>query len=340
MIPIVQHSDLAPFVANAAVLLEQSLTNGNVARGKNSNWLRIRIAASCERDTKQVTLTDSGTAGLIASLLYEQLRASASLTQRKVLVPRLSYAATRTAILHAGCDPVYLPVDNSGTLDLDCLDEIDTTDVLAIMPVVLWGHALDWRKIADWAASRNVAVVLDAAQAWGLKIPEWAADYIVYSFSANKPWPTFNTLGAIITKQRDASRLQQLLHHGVNAAYPGTRGYAAEDACAQAMATSIAAIQWQSRQLEFSYRLLGNMGDVHVVAPAPGRLTNWHKLVLRISGKSALEISQQQVECKQAYTYYLDDPSTSPSLYQIPTRGTLTDEEQDHIVSVLFDVLG
>ncbi len=340
MIPIVQHSDLVPFVASAAVILEDSLSKGNVAYGDAKFWLTTQIANHLQLDSPQVKIVDSGTAGLIASLLHLQLVSTANKTKTRVLVPRVSYAATRTAILHAGLEPVYIDVDATGAIDFDALEAAGTTGVLAVMPVVLWGHALDWDRLRDWSAKHQMPVVLDAAQAWGTSIPAWV-DYTVYSLSANKPWPTFNTLGVVVTREPETAVFNRVLSHAAGHNFAGTRGYAAEDACAQAIATWEAAHNWAGRRRTFSYRILGSLGDMHVVAPATaGRSTNWHKLVLRITSQQALDIAMQDVECKQAYTYYLDNCNIGPSFYQVPNRGTLTDAEQEHIAQTLLDVLG
>ena len=340
MIPIVQHSDLAPFVASAAVILEQSLRKGNAAFGDAKFWLTTQIASHLQLNSPQVKIVDSGTAGLIASLLHLRYASTANKNKTRVLVPNISYAATRTAILHAGLEPVYVTTDTTGAIDFDALDAADTTDVLAVMPVVLWGHGLDWGRLCDWSAMHRIPVVLDAAQAWGTDIPAWI-DYTVYSLSANKPWPTFNTLGVVVTREPETAGFNRVLSHAAGHYFAGTRGYAAEDACAQAIATWEAAHNWAERRRKFSYRILGSLGDMHVVAPATAsRSANWHKLVLRITSQQALDIAMQDVECKQAYTYYLDNCNLGPSFYQVPNRGTLTDAEQEHIAQTLLNVLG
>lgn len=346
MITITQHSDLAPFVGSAAVLLEHSLRSNAVAYGNSQKMLARSIWSAT---TGSVCVVDSGTTGLIVSLLHA--KSTARPNQRQVIIPRLSYAATLSAVISAGCEPVFADVTHKGTIDMQHASTINTTNVLAIMPVPLWGHALDYAAIKHWADTQHIKVVIDAAQAWGTTIPAGSYDYCVYSFSANKPWPTFNSLGAVLTQDNSngiTSQIHAFLHHGLNdgvISSAGVRGYAAEDACAQALVTHSASVGWTAERCKFSERVLALLGSSTVIAPSKipdiDIKTNWHKLVLRINSDTALDIAMQEVECKRVYSYYLDGKGgPGPSFYQIPNRGTLTAAEQQHILTVLADVLG
>ena len=101
--------------------------------------------------------------------LEMSLRALGLQPGQKVLTTPLSAFATTLAVIRAGGVPVFCDVDENGLLDLDqadaCLRQMP--DIKFLMPVHLYGHALDLARLRDLMARYNVIVIEDAAQAIG-----------------------------------------------------------------------------------------------------------------------------------------------------------------------------
>jgi dTDP-3-amino-3,4,6-trideoxy-alpha-D-glucose transaminase len=87
----------------------------------------------------------------------------------RVLSTPLSAFATTLAILRAGGRPTFVDVDHSGQLDLEQVETaIDANrDIRFLLPVHLYGHALDLGRLARLAERFDLLVVEDCAQAIG-----------------------------------------------------------------------------------------------------------------------------------------------------------------------------
>lgn len=99
------------------------------------------------------------------------LRALGVVPGDEVIVPPYTFIATATAVVTVGAIPVFADIDPT-TL---CLDPDDaarkiTARTRAIIPVHVAGRFADMQRINALAAKHNLAVLEDAAHAWG---SEW-----------------------------------------------------------------------------------------------------------------------------------------------------------------------
>ena len=86
----------------------------------------------------------------------------------EVIVPGYTFIATATAALELGAIPVFADVDpQSYTLDPDSVAACLTGRTRAIMPVHLGGCPADMDGLLALSRQHGLAVVEDAAQAWG-----------------------------------------------------------------------------------------------------------------------------------------------------------------------------
>jgi len=149
-----------------------------VARVFESGWLgqgdttRAFEDALAERlGVPHVVAVSSGTAALHLALEALALAPGAG-----VLVPSLTFAATVQAILAARLQPIFCDVD-SRTLQLD-LDDLsrratrrlsahDALVARAVLPVHFGGEACDMRALRAIADENDLAIVEDAAHAFG-----------------------------------------------------------------------------------------------------------------------------------------------------------------------------
>ncbi len=95
------------------------------------------------------------------------LRALGLAPGEKVLTTPLSAFATSLAILRAGGVPCFVDVDDSGLLDLDEAEKQLTDDraIRFLLPVHLFGHALDLERLSELRDRFELRIVEDAAQA-------------------------------------------------------------------------------------------------------------------------------------------------------------------------------
>ena len=95
------------------------------------------------------------------------LRALGLAPGERVLTTPLSAFATSLAILRAGGVPCFVDVDASGLLDLDEVEKELSGDssLRFLLPVHLFGHALDLERLANLRDRFGLRILEDAAQA-------------------------------------------------------------------------------------------------------------------------------------------------------------------------------
>src|SRR5688572_19225144 len=86
-----------------------------------------------------------------------------------VLTTPLSAFATTLAIVRAGGTPLFVDVDDSGNIDLELCEQLlgSRDDVRFMVPVHLYGHALDLERLEELKARHRLQIVEDCAQAIG-----------------------------------------------------------------------------------------------------------------------------------------------------------------------------
>ncbi len=86
----------------------------------------------------------------------------------EVLMPGYTFVATATAALEIGAVPVFVDIDpETYTMDPVHAAAMITSRTRAIVPVHLGGRPADMDAIAELANQHDLAVIEDAAQAWG-----------------------------------------------------------------------------------------------------------------------------------------------------------------------------
>jgi dTDP-4-amino-4,6-dideoxygalactose transaminase len=86
----------------------------------------------------------------------------------EVIVPGYTFVATATAALEIGAVPVFADIDpHTYTLDVEHAAACITPRTRAILPVHLGGRPTDMDGVANLASQHDLAIIEDAAQAWG-----------------------------------------------------------------------------------------------------------------------------------------------------------------------------
>lgn len=139
----------------------------------------------------------------------------------EVIIPDLSFVATANAVIHAGAKPIIVDVDPFNLcMDPAKIESAITSRTKAIMPVHLYGHPADMKRIMQVAARNGLFVIEDAAEAHGAKaygrtVGSWG-NCATFSFYGNKNITTGEG-GMITTDDEQYSlKLRYLRDHAMS----------------------------------------------------------------------------------------------------------------------------
>jgi len=139
----------------------------------------------------------------------------------EVIVPTLTFAATASAVIHAGATPIFADVDPAtwviGTAQIE---RVLTERTRAVIPVHLYGYPCPMPEILKLAKQRNLKVVEDAAEAFGASVEKRIVgsfgDAACFSFYGNKTITTGEG-GAVLFKDPNVfERAKMLRDHGMS----------------------------------------------------------------------------------------------------------------------------
>ncbi len=232
-----------------------------------------------------------------------------------VVTTPFSFFASTSAILRAGGDVVLADIDPT-TFNLEprwveaALDSPRGKAVRAILPVHLYGQTADWELFARLGREHRLALIEDAAQAWGA---EWKGrkagglgEVAAFSFYPTKNLSAAGDAGMVTTNSDEiAERLKMLRQHGMRRRY--YHDEVGWNARMDGFQGAILAVKlkyidgWNRKRREVAERYdalfraagLAERGPypVHgIVLPhdAPGRIHVWHQYVIRSSRRDAL----------------------------------------------------
>lgn len=138
----------------------------------------------------------------------------------EVITTPLTFAATVNAILMTGAKPVFVDVDETGSINPKGILNSVTKKTRAIIPVHLWGVPCGMDSIMSIAAKKHLIVIEDAAHAFGGKHFSsplgTIGHYGVFSF-----YPTKNIAcgdgGMILTSMKDrADKIRVMASQGLS----------------------------------------------------------------------------------------------------------------------------
>lgn len=151
----------------------------------------------------------------------------------EVITTPFSFVATTHALKWNGITPVFCDIEEATlNIDPDKIEALITPKTTAIMPVHVYGHPCDTKKIQKIADKYGLKVIYDAAHAFGVKMEDHKllleGDMSVLSFHGTKLFTTFEG-GAIITKdEKLKKRIDYLKNFGfadeISVIAPGING--------------------------------------------------------------------------------------------------------------------
>jgi dTDP-4-amino-4,6-dideoxygalactose transaminase len=172
--------------------------------GREVKLFEEEFARYCK--TKYAVGVNSGTGALFLALKSLDIQRG-----DEVIIPVFTFIATAFAVSYAGAKPVFVDVDeNTYCLDVKAVEKVITKRTKAIIPVHLYGHPAEMKKILDIAKGYNLKVIEDAAQAHGavynyhgsLRKVGSMGDMGCFSFYPTKNLGACGDAGAIVTNNK------------------------------------------------------------------------------------------------------------------------------------------
>jgi dTDP-4-amino-4,6-dideoxygalactose transaminase len=207
----------------------------------------------------------------------------------RVLTTPLSAFATTLAIVKVGAVPVFVDTDEFGLLDLDlCADVLERRpDIRFLVPVHLYGNAMNMGQLAALKERFDLAIVEDCAQSI-LATHEGRMTGSVGQLAATSFYPTKNLGamgdgGAILTSSEEHWRLAQSFRdYGQTAKYRHDLvGYNSrlDELQAAILRTYLARLaSWTCRRREIARRYLDRIvhPGIRVPGEPPGSQSCFH----------------------------------------------------------------
>jgi dTDP-4-amino-4,6-dideoxygalactose transaminase len=179
------------------------------------SWVeRFERTAAEYLDVPHAVGVNSGTSALHLALIGAGVGSGDA-----VLVPANTFVATAWAVLYVGATPIFCDVEEeSWAINVADAERRLTQAVKAIMPVHLYGQPANMDEIVSFAARHDLAVVEDAAQAFGARYggrPVGGCGLIgCFSFYPTKNLGAAGEAGLIVTHEAlIADRVRHLRHH-------------------------------------------------------------------------------------------------------------------------------
>jgi perosamine synthetase len=199
-----------PDLTGAEDLVVQSLRVNWISSGPMTRAFEAGLAERLEVPADRVITTTSGTTALHLALATLGIRPG-----DEVIVPDLTYISTANVVRHLGARVRFVDIDpQTFCLDIDQVAAAITPYTRAIVPVHLYGSAVDMDPLLALARKHHLAVVEDAAQGFSGRYAGRAlgtlGDVGCFSFFANKILTTGEG-GACVVKYADvAKRLRSM----------------------------------------------------------------------------------------------------------------------------------
>jgi perosamine synthetase len=281
----------------------------------------------------------------------------------QVIVPSFTFAATANAVRLAGAQPVFADIEaDSFCLDPAAVEAAVGPKTAAIMPVHLYGHPADMRRLGSIAARHGLAIVEDAAQAHAARL-DGAAVGTFGAAACFSFYPTKNVHsiegGIVATDDPElARRIRLLRNQGMERQYENEiAGYNVRltDVNAAVGRVQLRSLeQWTEQRRANAGKLDASLAGSGVVTPsvAPGVEHVYHQYTIRVPGghRDALRrhLADRQigsgvyypipVHRLPAFDLDLDLEQTrraAAEVLSLPVHPSLTDADLDRIAEAV-----
>ena len=224
----------------------------------------------------------------------------------EVLVPANSFFATAEAISNAGATPVFVDVDPvTFHMDVELAAKSITDRTKAMIPVHLYGRAVDMKPFEALAKQHNLTIIEDCAQAHGASIHGHTVGssgrLTCFSFYPGKNLGAFGDGGAVTTSDPEQmKRLRVLREHGSPVKYQhSVVGLNSRLDALQAAVLSVKLPhlhRWNAARRDHARKLAAALEGSPIITPVipEGDEHVFHLFVVRCSQRNELKHSLEE----------------------------------------------
>ena len=306
--------------------------------------------------------TSTGTSALHSALLSFGIG-----KDDEVIVTVNTFTATAEAVVMTGAKPVFLDNDPINyNMDLSKIENLITHKTRVIIPVHLYGQAVNMEKVLEIAGKHNLIVIEDCAQAHGAtynsKMIGTFGHASCFSFYPGKNLGSYGEGGGVATNSFEINeKVKKIRNHGSKIKYVHEFvGYNYHMHGFQGAVLTIKLShldKWNSRRLEIARNLneeLSNISDFKTPYIDENNRHVFHLYVIRTSKREELikYLKEKNVGINIHYPYPLhlqdsykylgykvgDFPVAEEYASQIlslPMFPELTDEQVDYLIETI-----
>jgi dTDP-4-amino-4,6-dideoxygalactose transaminase len=284
----------------------------------------------------------------------------------EVITTPLTAAATACAIRFANATPVFADVDaRTLTLDPADVERRITPRTRAIVPVHLYGHAVDMDPLLALAARHGLKILEDCAQAHGTRyrgrLVGTIGDAAAFSFYPSKNLGAYGDAGAVACRSAEhAKSVRMLRNYGEEERYyhsiEGFNSRLDEIQAAILRAKLPHLDRWNQRRREIAaqYSRLIHNDAVALPAEAPWSTHIYHLYVVRTADRDALRrhladggVGSQihypvPLHLQKAFAHLSQGPGSCPvaeeaagRILSLPLYPELTEEQIAHVAATV-----
>jgi len=246
----------------------------------------------------------------------------------EVIVPSFTFFATAEAVSLVGATPIFADIEpTTFCLEPDSVAKSISLRTRAIVPVHLFGHPAEMDAIAELARSRGLAVLEDAAQAFGAvyrgrKIGG-LGNAAAFSFFPSKNLGAFGEAGLVATDDAAvADAVRSLRAHGSRERYVHTEvGYNArldeiQAALLRVKLPHVAGWNDERRRVAAAYDAsLSGVAGVRTPRVAPGCTHVFHQYTLRVPADERAALQKSLESAGIATQVYYPIPNHALPMY-------------------------
>jgi dTDP-4-amino-4,6-dideoxygalactose transaminase len=207
-----------PIEAELAGAFQRVLKSGQFILGREVE--EFETAAAALAGVKFAIGVSSGTDAILVALMALGIGPG-----DEVICPSFTFFATAGCIARVGARPVFADsCPECFNINPACIEPLVTNRTKAIIPVHLFGQAADLKPILEFARTRGLAVIEDAAQAFcaeyrGKPVGSFG-DFGTISFFPSKNLGALGDAGLVVTNDPELAEKARLLrNHGAEQRY-------------------------------------------------------------------------------------------------------------------------
>lgn len=286
----------------------------------------------------------------------------------EVIVPALSWISTSEAVGRVGAKPVFVDIcEDTLLMDITQIEKKISNKTKAIIPVHLYGNALDMISIMNLAKKHNLIVIEDCAQSHEAsfqgKMVGTFGDAASFSFYPGKNLGAYGDAGCIATNSDEiAGKCRMIANHGQlekhNHVMEG-RNSRMDGLHAAVLSVKLPHLsEWNNKRIANSNYLAGRIKNERITVPVVNNHAKhvFHLFVVRHAKRDELKkfLADKGIETAihyptalpflRAYEKFAYQPSDFPIAHQetkkilsIPMFPEITQDQMNYIANALSE---